>query len=152
MGRGTGAPRRPVADRLGDAGLLGAISGVRERSLRDRMTAIALAAALPLDGPALPAGVVRAAGGDPERPAHGGALPAGARQPEDPVLGTWTASEAAGVETLEQLDALQRLGRDFAQGLFCRPSDAAALAGWLDGWPGLEQARTLPVPPDVHAD
>jgi EAL domain-containing protein (putative c-di-GMP-specific phosphodiesterase class I) len=39
---------------LGDAGLLGAIDSVRDRALRDHMTAIALAAALPIAPPALP--------------------------------------------------------------------------------------------------
>lgn len=40
---------------------------------------------------------------------------------------------AEGVETLEQLELLQQLGCDFAQGyLFCRPTDAAALQVWLD--------------------
>ena len=40
---------------------------------------------------------------------------------------------AEGVETLEQLELLQQLGCDFAQGyLFCRPTDAASLQVWLD--------------------
>jgi EAL domain-containing protein (putative c-di-GMP-specific phosphodiesterase class I) len=39
---------------LGDAGLLGAIDSVRDRALRDHMTAIALAAALPIAPPAVP--------------------------------------------------------------------------------------------------
>ncbi len=40
---------------------------------------------------------------------------------------------AEGVETLEQLSLLQAMGCDFAQGyLFCRPTDAASLAVWLD--------------------
>jgi EAL domain-containing protein (putative c-di-GMP-specific phosphodiesterase class I) len=40
---------------------------------------------------------------------------------------------AEGVETLAQLELLQQLGCDFAQGyLFCRPTDAASLQVWLD--------------------
>jgi EAL domain-containing protein (putative c-di-GMP-specific phosphodiesterase class I) len=39
---------------LGDVGLLGAIEAVRDRALRDHMTAISLAAALPIAPPAVP--------------------------------------------------------------------------------------------------
>jgi EAL domain-containing protein (putative c-di-GMP-specific phosphodiesterase class I) len=53
------------------------------------------------------------------------------------ALGLQTVAE--GIETREQLEQLQALGCDVAQGYFlARPMDAAQVPGYLD--PGAEQA------------
>lgn len=78
--------------RLGDVGLLGAISAVRELSLRDHMTAVALAAALPV-GTALDASLVPTDVGVLEGSGPGGALL------------DWTASQAAVVVSAEAIAA-----------------------------------------------
>jgi hypothetical protein len=52
------------------------------------------------------------------------------------VVGLQTVAE--GIETREQLDQLQALGRDLGQGYLARPMDAAKVPGYLQ--PGAEQA------------
>jgi EAL domain-containing protein (putative c-di-GMP-specific phosphodiesterase class I) len=57
---------------------------------------------------------------------------------------------AEGVETLEQLELLQQLGCDFAQGyLFCRPTDANSLQVWLDQRMPAELPSASPRAPSV---